>query len=201
MMDGMSVAAVVPLGDVPPLTIARERPVARLEDVFTRCADALYGFILVRVGGDRHVADDLLQQTCCEAAGNGRFPHDEQECEAWFFGIARNLVRRRWRTQRRRWGEASIDDQTRGAALVERMEAGPLDDSQVESREDIAQLMLAITALPAADQRLVYDFYFDARSQAQIAVCEGGSIKSVESRLYRIRTRLRAMLRGAGKER
>ncbi|MGD2111484.1 MAG: sigma factor, partial [Phycisphaerae bacterium] len=69
----------------------------RLRRVFRACGDGLYRFVLVRVGGDRHAADDLLQQTCHEAARHKRMPTDDTECEPWLYGIARNLVRKHWR--------------------------------------------------------------------------------------------------------
>lgn len=46
---------------------ARNRREA-LEQVFERGRDALYRFILVRTGMNRDASDDLLQQTCYEAA-------------------------------------------------------------------------------------------------------------------------------------
>jgi RNA polymerase sigma-70 factor (ECF subfamily) len=61
--------------------------------------------------------------------------------------------------------------------------------------ETVRLLMLAITELPAADQDLVFAYYFHARPQAAIARDRGVTEKSIESRLYRIRVRLRAALR------
>ena len=40
----------------------------RLRRVISTGCDGLYRFILVRVGGDHDGADELLQQTCHEAA-------------------------------------------------------------------------------------------------------------------------------------
>ena len=48
-------------------------------------------------------------------------------------------------------------------------------------------LILAVTSLTAAERDLVLAFYFDGRSQADIAADYGVSVKSVETRLDRVR--------------
>ena len=52
--------------------------------------------------------------------------------------------------------------------------------------------------LGRADQDLFYAFYRSGRSHACIATELGTTTKSVESRLYRLRTRLRAALERRG---
>jgi RNA polymerase sigma factor (sigma-70 family) len=166
-----------------------------LRRVFERSAPGLYRFIYVRVGRDRHAADDLLQQTCCEAARHRRPPIDHDECEAWLRGVARNLIRRHWRTAKRWSGSSSLVDTALAERLADDLESRPLPVDALIKQESIAQLLLAITSLAAADQELILGFYFDGRSQAAIARDLNTSEKSVESRLYRARGRLRSALR------
>ncbi len=173
---------------------AIESPRARVRRVFESAADALYRFIALRVGDD-HAAEDLLQQACCEAvAGVRRAPTSDADCEAWLFGIARNLIRRRWRMLKRRGAEFAIGDPSIAAELSTGIEHGTLSTAELERREVRDQLMLAVTALPAADQALIFAFYFEGRTQVEIARTSGGTAKSVESRLYRVRHRLRERL-------
>ena len=167
----------------------------RLRRVFRECGDGLYRFILVRIGGDRNTADDLLQQTCHEAAGHRRMPNDDTACEAWLHGIARNLIRRHWRQSGRNGRVIPLEDSGRSRQLVEDMESRPLPPDAVAQKESSNQLLLAVTALPASDQRVVFAFYFEGRSQADIAAELGVTVKSVEMQLYRARQRLRASLR------
>ncbi len=173
---------------------AREQGDA-LTRVFERCADGLYRFILYRAGSDRDAADDLLQQTCFEAARHGRPPLDEAECEAWLRGIARNLIRRHWRKRKRQGGAVSIEDAALAGALADDLESRPLPGDALVKEESVAQLLLAVTSLSAADQGLVFAYYFDGRCQAGIAGDLGVTEKSVEARLYRVRGRLRKALR------
>ncbi len=170
-------------------------PKERLRRIFHQTCDGLYRFILVRVDGRHDVAEDLLQQTCHEASRARRMPYDDSECEAWLRGIARNMIRRHWRRTRRRPGRLSLEDADRARELVEDMESRPLPPEALARKESSRQLMLAVTSLPAFDQRLLLAFYFEDRSQAEIAEELGLSVKSVETRLYRVRRRLRASLR------
>jgi RNA polymerase sigma-70 factor (ECF subfamily) len=163
--------------------------------VFTRTADALYRFILLRVRGRRDVADDLLQQTCLEAAKHRRPPTSPDECEAWLRGIARNLVRRHWRRMKREAGRLPLEDVERTRQWADDLEARPLPPDAMIRDESISQLLLAVTSLSAADQNLVFAYYFDGRPQAAIASDLGATEKSIESRLFRLRGRLRAVLR------
>jgi len=167
----------------------------RLRRVFERTCDGLYRFILVRAGNDRHAADELMQETCEIAAGHRRFPWNEDACEAWLRGIARNLLKKHWRQAAKR-SAVPLHDTQAAPQVAKALESGPLPSEAVLRDEVLSHLMTAITDLPAAEQRLIFDFYFDERSTAQIAGDLGVSVKSVESRLYRIRSRLRARLRG-----
>ena len=182
---------------VEPIAFAKRSsdPRERLRRVFEKTADGLYRFILVRVHDDGHAADELLQQTCHEAARHRRMPQDDAECEAWMRGIARNLIRRYWRRMKRQRGRLHLEHASVSAQLVEDMESQPLPPDALIREESTRQLALAVTSLPAADQRLVLAFYFDGRSHADISEELGLSVKSVETRLYRARHRLRAILR------
>lgn len=196
-MEALSLAPVVASTDTTETADVRR---TRLEDVFMSCCDGLYRYILVRVSGRRDVADDLLQQTCCVAAGRLRLPDDSGECEAWLFGIARNLIRKHWRRERTRGRTVPLFDAQEGAALVDAMESGPLP-AEVLERDNVAtRLLTAVTSLPSSDQELVFAFYFQGRSHIEISNDIGVTPKSVETRLYRIRKRLRALLREPEKE-
>ena len=185
------VAGVEPIVSVQSSSDRQER----LLRVFHRGSDALYRFILVRVYGDRDAADELLQQTCHEAARSRKMPDDDTECEAWLRGIARNLIRRHWRRTKKQRRNLRLEDAELSRQLVEDMEARPLPPDLLVREESARQLLRALTTLPAADQQLLLAFYFDGRSQANIAQESSVSAKSVEMRLYRARTRLREQLR------
>jgi len=196
-VETLSLATVV---DTAEDSQAVDDRMSRLQSAFASCCDGLYRFLLVRVGCRRDVADDLLQQTCCIAAGKSFVPQAGGDCEAWLFGIARNVLRKHRRAERSRGTVLPLMDADGGRALVDAMESGPLPAAVLERGEATARLLSAVTALPSAEQRLVFAFYFDGRSHAEIADATGVTPKSVETRLYRIRRRLRDLLVNPTKE-
>lgn len=190
----------------PPSWTAKGRDAATPEEqevgstvvkAFERSADALYRFLLFRVGGRQELAEELLQQTCCVAASHRHPPDDASACEAWLRGIARNMLRRHWRTTGRRPESARPDDVHASRRLLTAMESGPLPPEELVREENVARLMMAVIELAASDQQLVFDFYFCGRNQHQLAEALGCTTKAVEARLYRARQRLKVMLAGA----
>jgi len=187
--------AAIPLEVVVPMQ-RHCAPHALVHRAFESGGEAMYRFLLVRVNGDRSLADELLQQTCLEAMRSRCPATDVDGCIAWMFGIARNLLRRNWRNMRRQRGGMPGANSDVLVRLADLLEGDAPPDADAVNDESAQQLMLAITALPTDEQALIFGFYFDGRSQSQLAVHHGGTEKSVEARLYRARSRLRAMLRG-----
>jgi RNA polymerase sigma-70 factor (ECF subfamily) len=191
----MDIATPVAIAQVRRAAPPAEAPRERLRRVFETTCEALYRFILVRVGGNRHAADDLLQQVCEAAAGKRGLPDESDACEAYLRGMARNLLRRYWRKARRSPVHVPIEDAAAARQLVEDMESRPLPPEALARKEIARHLMLAITSLSASEQQLVFSFYFEGCSHADIAAQGGVSVKSIETRLYRVRERLRRILR------
>lgn len=200
-MEALSLAPMADLPDTADAVESSDVRRNRLQRVFASCCDGLYRYLLVRVGS-RDAADDLLQQACFIAAGKRRLPEALDECEAMLFGIAKNLVKKHWRRERVRGRHVPLldVDAAGGAALVEAMDSGPLPSGTLESGETARRLQLAVTMLPSSQQHLVYAFYFQGRSHTEIASARGVTPKSVETQLYRIRARLRALLKDPKKE-
>lgn len=165
---------------------------ARLAREFDARAPSLYRFFAVRTG-DAHQADDLMQQLWLNA--RGRITEAEPEnVEAWLRVIARNLLRTEWRQRARRPMQVPIADPEHAARLADELVDGELPARELERRETRDQLLLAITALPAAEQELIIGQYFENASQAELAARTGVSERAVEGRLYRARQALRAKL-------
>lgn len=158
--------------------------------------DALYRFILVRVGFDECAAEDVLQQTAAMALRVGDAPSDIRSLEGWLRGVARNLVRRHWREKAKRNGSTGLDSDAGRQALATLESACPR--ALLEDNEQMSALVGAIAALGAEDQRLLYRFYRQGRSTCEIADELGCTTKAVEMKLYRMRARLRDALADGG---
>jgi RNA polymerase sigma-70 factor (ECF subfamily) len=166
-----------------------------LSDALQKNAQGLWRFLLVRVGRDENLAEELMQELCLQAARTYTKAGEAKHIDAWLFGVARNVLRRHWRTitrRRRNLPEVRADV---GVELANLFDAEPLPSAYIERREVREQVLLAVSSLATEDQNLILLHYFDGRSQADIASDLGVSPRAVEGRLYRARVALRERLR------
>ncbi len=176
---------------------AREDDRNDLDVAFDRCARGLYRFIVVRVGGDAHLADDLMQQLWLRADRRGRGV-PAGELAFWLRAVARNLVHDHWRTAARRPANVPMSDPALAAELSERLVTEELPEAVLDRCEVRDQLLLAVTELREEEQALIIEHYFRGASQAELACKLGISDRAVEGRLYRARQSLRASLKDLG---
>ncbi len=173
-------------------------PQDTLRRILSEGVDALYRFILVRVGSDRSVAEDILQQTAFTALAHARSPEDEPDQEAWLRGIARNQIKRHWRMTRRNAeptnGNGKIARELLATIDRRTPHGGEAPEHALYTKEMTDRLFGAVASLSREDQWLLYAYYRHDRSQSDIARELCTTSKSVESRLYRVRSRLRRML-------
>ncbi len=187
-MPGIEVEQPFQLTGAPP-----ESPAAReaLRAWLPRGLDALYRYIYVRIGFDKASADDVLQQTIFEALRHRDAPREPAAQEWWLRGIARNLMRRHWRQARRNAGCVPIDGNGGADAVLASLSRA---DDHAAHEEARCQLLGAISSLSADEQWLLYEFYRHGRTRAEIGQMLGVTAKSVQSKLYRLRQRLRDRL-------
>ncbi len=169
---------------------------ARVEAAFDRHSSTTYRYVVVRVGGDRHLADDLMQQLWLQCIGSETVAIPDDRLEFWFKAIAKNLLRSHWRTARNRPTHLPIADPGLASELAAKLTAEEMPAAELERREVRDQLLLALTALPTFEQELVVGYYFRDRTHAELAELLGISARSVEGRLYRARQALRQELLG-----
>ena len=163
----------------------------RLQNAFERCGEDLLRFIALRVRGDRHEAEDLLQQTCYEAARKRRMPPGEDAAAAWLFGIAKNVIRR-YQRHRRRGSGVPLHPATLGRP--QQLDPDALHADDASQRDAASRLLTAIAALSEADQQLLLGSYFEGRSHKDLARAIGVTERTIEGRLYRARAALREAL-------
>lgn len=181
-------------GSLPAALSPRVTPRLQIEAAFDRFSPAIYRYVLVRVGGDTHLADDLMQQLWLAASNNDR-PAPAEQLEFWLRGIARNLVRQHWRQVGQRPHQVPLSDPALGAQLADRLADEELPEKVLEAEQVRDQLMLAMTALMAGEQALIVGRYFQGRCNAELAAELGLSERAVEGRLYRARKALQQQLK------
>ncbi len=170
------------------------RPVldeAAFERLHARTARPLWAY-LRRAAGDPATADDVLQESYlrylarpCPAAG-------ERRETAYLFRIASNLLRDRWRRERRRrgWLEEVL---ARGPAA----ETESRLDGRLGRKLDVGTVLRELTPRQRALLWLAYVEGYDHREIAEILGLRAASIRVL---LFRARRRLAALLRERGLE-
>jgi RNA polymerase sigma factor (sigma-70 family) len=164
-------------------------PPAPIRRTVTGEIEGLYRFAVARLGPLAHLAEDAVQQAVLIAMAHASPPEDERSQCAWLRGIVQNVIRREMRSMRR--GRDAI---RRASTARQGATPGAAPHAADDRTRLVRALYLAVTELDRADQDLFYSFYGSGRSQASIAAELGTTAKGVETRLYRMRARLKSAL-------
>jgi RNA polymerase sigma-70 factor (ECF subfamily) len=143
--------------------------------------DALYSYVSRRTGGDRSLAEDVVQETWLRALREWRRKGLPRVPAAWLSKVAGNLLASHYRRLK---PQVSVD-------------AGdwPADESaRAETPEAAAILHSALGRLRPKQARLIEAFHFDGKALAEIAGDLGISERAAEGRVRRAREALKAAL-------
>ena len=192
----------LPTGDTAtpraPTAIARDRSVAELtrgmaagdEEAFSefhhRYFDRLLRHLLRLTRGEEAEAKDALQETLCRVVRYVRRFDDEEVFWCWLTALARSAVRDAGRKRRRYW---RLLENYVHRWLPLRPEPAPEYDLRLEDF-----LAACLSELDAADRALVEGKYLGRVSVRDLAEGAGLTEKAVESRLLRLRRKLRERL-------
>jgi RNA polymerase sigma-70 factor (ECF subfamily) len=146
--------------------------------------DAVYGFVLRRVGGARALAEDLTREAFLRAWRGRRTVREETSMRGWLCAIAANVVRDHARAQRRRPAEVPPPEWLD----VPDLGADP-------SSTALADLRNALAALPARQREMFLLRERDGLSYAGIAAALGVPVGTVMSGLSRARAALTEAVR------
>jgi RNA polymerase sigma factor (sigma-70 family) len=163
--------------------------------VFDRHFAAIHRYLERRVGRD--AADELSGEVFRIAfERRSRFRPVHESALPWLYGLATNLVLKRWR------GE------TRHLRALARLEGGwredgtDLDgaDSRIAAQTVRARLLEALASLPEGDRDVVVLVAWEEFSYEEVAVALEIPLGTVRSRLNRARRTLRELLGDIGNE-
>ena len=142
--------------------------------------DRLYQFLLAVARGQEQEARDALQETLIRVARSGRRFESEEVFWCWLKAVARNAARDGGRKQRRYFGflqkfALQLPTQSEDCSI-----GTTLEECLNESEPD--------------DRFLIESKYLQGETVREISERGGGTEKAVESRLLRVRQRLRERL-------
>lgn len=158
--------------------------------------EPLFRFCLYRVGGNRHLCEEVVQETIIRAIGE--LPSYEPERAAknvfpWLSGLARNEIRRALarepatKSLETIW--ARMDEDLR--AIFSGLESSPLDDDVLVRAETREMVNATMSQLPQHYREALEAKYVSRHSVREIAAARSASEKSIESLLTRARQAFR----------
>lgn len=146
---------------------------------YAETARPLFGYLL-RVSGDRALAEDLMQESYCRLLSADLPDMSRSESRRYLFRIATNLLHDRWRRHK----EDPLPD-----SLLETTSAAPFLDSKLEMRRAFEQLK-------PRERELLWLAYVEGSNHKEIADCTGLRAGSVRMLLFRARRKLLGLLAG-----
>jgi RNA polymerase sigma-70 factor (ECF subfamily) len=146
--------------------------------------DRLWRYLLVVTSGDEEATREALQAALVRVVRHIKVFSDEAVFWSWLTVLARSALSDQ--TRKRRRYLAFLDRFT----LHARVQQAATDDSQADARL-LALLERNVAILPPDERDLVERKYYARQPVRQIAVELQASEKAVESRLGRIRRRLK----------
>jgi RNA polymerase sigma-70 factor, ECF subfamily len=146
-----------------------------------RYFDRLYRFLLVVTHGNETQAQEAVQETFLRVARHIRRFEDEEAFWNWVKAIGRNAARDAGRKQRRYF------------SLLDRFTKRSESNAAANVQEDSLSVALeeSVDELELNDRQLVEGKYLDGQTVKDLAAQTGLTEKAVESRLLRLRRRLR----------
>ncbi|MCX6924633.1 MAG: sigma-70 family RNA polymerase sigma factor [Verrucomicrobia bacterium] len=143
----------------------------------------LYKFLLVLAKGNEDQAKEFCQTVMIKLAKRFQAFDDERRLWAWLATLSRNAFLDHCRARQR------------GSRLVSLDELTAVCEGQAASEQQVVELLReGVAGLPPEEQELLQAAYVDERPLQELADESGQTYKAVESRLGRLRHKLKVQL-------
>jgi RNA polymerase sigma-70 factor, ECF subfamily len=144
---------------------------------YAQTARPLFSYLL-RVSGDRTVAEDLMQEAYCRLLSSDLPDMSPSESRSYLFRIATNLLHDRWR----KYKEDPLPEN-----VTEISSTAPVLDSKLELRRAFLQLN-------PRERELLWLAYVEGSNHKEIADYTGLKAGSIRMLLFRARRKLLGLL-------
>jgi RNA polymerase sigma-70 factor (ECF subfamily) len=159
----------------------------RIDEVMRAHGAALQTYATRLTGGDRHAAEDVVQETWLRAWRNlERLTESQGSVRGWLMRVAHNIAVDQHRGRRARPTEVELPDQDLEYAAVQ-----PPASDEVETRVVVGAILDRLS--PVHRDTLV-EVYYEDRTAASAAEALGVPAGTVKSRLFNALRALRAVV-------
>jgi RNA polymerase sigma-70 factor (ECF subfamily) len=149
--------------------------------------DPLVGYLYRLNGGDRELAEDLVQDTFFQVLRSIRQYQYPRPFKAWLYAIATNLARNHYkRAEIRR--SFPVDGQVLAGL------AGETDVQSIEDADEARRAAAMLTALPSHQREVIVLRYYQELALGEISAVLHIPVGTVKSRLSLGLRRLRTLL-------
>ena len=163
--------------------------------LFDRHFAAIHRYLERRLGSEE--ANELAGEVFRIAfEQRDRFRPLHESALPWLYGVATNLMLKRWRSERRRLRALA------GLEAAAERHSSELEgaEERLDARSLRARLLDALAALPQGDRDVMVLVAWEELSYEEVGTALAIPVGTVRSRLNRARGRLRELLGGVGNE-
>jgi RNA polymerase sigma factor (sigma-70 family) len=162
--------------------------------LFERHSRSVYNYCFRRTG-DWSQAEELTAIVFLEAwRRRGDVRIEREDALPWLLGVATNVVRNSWRSQRRYRAALVRLPRERGEDFAARV------DERLDDERQMRAVLRALGKLSRPDQDVLALCVWEGLSYEQAALALDMPLGTVRSRLSRARSRLRELTQGSGHE-
>lgn len=169
------------------------REAAELAELWDRHAQGIYLYCFRRTG-DRALAEDLTSIVFLEGWRRRKdAPLDQANALPWLYGVATNVLRNQWRSQRRY------------KAALQRLPAAPPEQDFVERVHDrvddearMKEMLIHLRRLPPLEREALVLCAWEDLTPKEAALALSVPESTVRTRLHRARRRLRRLSSDSG---
>ncbi len=180
--------------DLPLIEALQAGDDSALDELINRHREPLFRFVY-RYLCDEPVAREVVQETFVRVYFKVKTFEPRSLVKTWIYAIALNLCRDQCRKLAKRWREVSLNAPGSGEQPpLELTDTGPSPSETAGQRDRFAMLQRAIDRLPHKLKAALILFSLEERSQHEAAVILGTTPKTVETRVYHAKEKLRRLL-------
>ncbi len=165
-----------------------------LEQFYEQHVDGLYAFVFYRVGRDKTIAEDVVQETFLTALGRMEvYDADRGSVASWLCVLSRNVIRQHLKSHRRSQELLAMWDRIDEtlAQVFAALDREPLTDEVIEREETRDLVNVTIAHLPDRYRKVLERKYVGGESLADLAQQMDVSEDAAKSLLARARRAFR----------